>query len=1242
MSAAQQRIAEVLFRCLSDWSGVKTGVRDTRRPTTLRDIAAVADVSPESVQQVADIFRAPGINFLMPPSDVPLTPDTRLDVTHESLLRHWGLLRRWLETESASAETYRRLEETARLWRDGKHGYLDPTELSSVLDWQRREPPNPAWAKRYGGDFALAMDFLKKSQQDQERRDQALKARRKGQQRQKVIFWAAVALCMGLAAAVFFAVRERQVNEDLAAKTEDLRKKNEAWIEKNGEWETEKAEKTIQLNRVKIFFPASLVDGQMVANPLRSLLVSAADYEFASGLNAKHETDKAGMDKAEETLRKALAIVGGLGDYGRQGHTAGVAVFDRENADKKWLVTNDSDKKKLLLWEIVPASAPPALPPRPAPPVELSFDDYPPRKMEIMGQWLVVQGNQGRFSVWNLATTRLDAKPVFETKERATGIPLISRHRNLLHVQAVGADNKPVTMLLDLHNPKPRSILLEVDKNVNLSNNMSFTPNGRWFTLIGADGRPLFWDLDSPTPGKSLPPAAMLAKPPAARWVMNGEFSDDERLVVSFNDGTVGIWKWHNNLWALDTKVQKLPIQLGGSNLYTDRLGLWAITVPKSGVNQAELFDLSKSLANDKECRTLLDGFSNVDLGSPHPIQVDPKGGWLLVRLKSPFPGNNGFFLWHLADPDAKPKFIRASGAARVGDFPSGEPARFSPDGRWLIIAGQTNYVQVWDLWSRTPFSFTALLRGHDANIADFQVSGDSRWLMSLGLDGTLRTWDLWNLSTSAEPTEIRNPAGLHTVAVTPNRHWLAVSRQDSTIHFWNVPKESKAIRKEGPEFPAFGKDQIASLQVSMDSRWILGYGMKKGVLWSLRDADKPKEYCRFPGIVGTVSQFVVDANGRWLAATTTDEAKAYLGSSIQLWSIPPAKGGSVPQAEPAKIPSENATGVAQGFDPSGKYLIRETGKGLEMLDLANLKAESNPEQKPLQMWVRPLVSADGTRAVVFKTSSRAEVWDLSALAERKPYQRPLPEKSTKNGPTNPTFPYDPFISATGRWLVMKSFNQDLRTFDGFKLWSLEKVTEPIHVPPEDHAERKASVPRLMLSSLDHRWLLTMENNKGTLWDLSANPPTRHILDVNMAMATFSPDSSWLVAGDDQTIHTWNLNAALAHRAIPAKDNKGVMDGAVALSPNGLHLAALGRDYLLRVWDLEKQTDPTVLYGHQVFFPFALLIAPDGSKVVSFDRDRDIIRVSTVSMAGYLELADRTVGRKLTDQERKQFLLQDK
>lgn len=163
LSPAQQAIAEVMFRGLTERG---MGKRDTRAPARICDLAAVAGVTPDDVYPVVEAFRRPDRSFLVPPAGTPLTPQSLLDIGHESLIRQWRTLGEWVEREARSAAQYQRLKVTAQLWQRGEEALLRNPGLERALEWRAQERPGAAWAHRYGSaqEFDAAMQFLRASE----------------------------------------------------------------------------------------------------------------------------------------------------------------------------------------------------------------------------------------------------------------------------------------------------------------------------------------------------------------------------------------------------------------------------------------------------------------------------------------------------------------------------------------------------------------------------------------------------------------------------------------------------------------------------------------------------------------------------------------------------------------------------------------------------------------------------------------------------------------------------------------------------------------------------------------------------------------------------------------------------------------------------------------------------------------------------------------------------------------------
>lgn len=157
-----QAVAQQLFRGLCERLA---DYRETRRPTRLADLCEAAGTDLATMTRVIDAFRRDGRTFIVPGWPTALTPDSVIDLSHESLIRQWSTLRDWVQRESRSAALYQRLRQTALLWPQQAALWRNP-DLERALQWQREEAPRAAWARRYGTeeDFGRAMEFLRASE----------------------------------------------------------------------------------------------------------------------------------------------------------------------------------------------------------------------------------------------------------------------------------------------------------------------------------------------------------------------------------------------------------------------------------------------------------------------------------------------------------------------------------------------------------------------------------------------------------------------------------------------------------------------------------------------------------------------------------------------------------------------------------------------------------------------------------------------------------------------------------------------------------------------------------------------------------------------------------------------------------------------------------------------------------------------------------------------------------------------
>ena len=216
------RIVERMFKALTD---TFTDHRGVRRPTSVRELAAICEVPEAELIEVLEIFRKPGRSFLMPPVTVALDSGSIIDLSHESLMRCWSRLIRWADEERTSAGVYARLSQAALWFAEGSAGLWRDPELALGLKWKARNRPTKTWAERYNRDFDRAMEFLERSAKERERieSDREKHRRRKLARARLAAGVLAILLCAALLLA-YFAWNERsraEANLKLAMKAVD-------------------------------------------------------------------------------------------------------------------------------------------------------------------------------------------------------------------------------------------------------------------------------------------------------------------------------------------------------------------------------------------------------------------------------------------------------------------------------------------------------------------------------------------------------------------------------------------------------------------------------------------------------------------------------------------------------------------------------------------------------------------------------------------------------------------------------------------------------------------------------------------------------------------------------------------------------------------------------------------------------------------------------------------------------------
>jgi hypothetical protein len=157
LGSKHKEIAEILFKSITEKNLDNKGMGRTAR---LGLVTALAETEEADTVFVIDHFRKPGRSFLMPGANVPLNSESKIELSHASLMRIWKRLTIWVEEEFESAQMYKRLSEAAAMYQIGKTGLWRPPDLQLALNWQKKQRPTREWAQRYDETFERAVVFL--------------------------------------------------------------------------------------------------------------------------------------------------------------------------------------------------------------------------------------------------------------------------------------------------------------------------------------------------------------------------------------------------------------------------------------------------------------------------------------------------------------------------------------------------------------------------------------------------------------------------------------------------------------------------------------------------------------------------------------------------------------------------------------------------------------------------------------------------------------------------------------------------------------------------------------------------------------------------------------------------------------------------------------------------------------------------------------------------------------------------
>jgi hypothetical protein len=158
-----EAVVETIFRAVTRGTTVWNA---ERRRTPYGELVALCGGKRDDVAAVVSAFAAPGAHFLygFPATGEPPSDDKDIDISHESLIRQWKQLSKWLEKEGQIAHEWQRVDTAAEAEaaRDGE--LMKGRDLGNALALVNEEKrPHNVLARRYGIDLPRMQSFIDRS-----------------------------------------------------------------------------------------------------------------------------------------------------------------------------------------------------------------------------------------------------------------------------------------------------------------------------------------------------------------------------------------------------------------------------------------------------------------------------------------------------------------------------------------------------------------------------------------------------------------------------------------------------------------------------------------------------------------------------------------------------------------------------------------------------------------------------------------------------------------------------------------------------------------------------------------------------------------------------------------------------------------------------------------------------------------------------------------------------------------------
>jgi WD40 repeat protein len=840
----QQLICEKLFKALTDKA---TDLRGVRRPTTLGTLCALTEATAAEVIEVIEVFRRPSRSFLMPPAGDPLTTDTVIDISHESLMRVWERLIKWADEEAQSARSWRRLAEAADSHAAGEASLWRDPELQLALDWRDKNQPNEVWAARYHPGFRAAMQFLSESSEAREveraerqrQRQRELDAQREKAETQaryaRRRLWATVVSVVFAVAAGIFGFRAHQasvVAEASRAEAQvylrDAQVAKARSLIKAAEDRKNDQSRNILLALETLPDPRAGIDRPAVGDAqkmlslgienLRELKVLGGYTGAVAGVVAS-----SGGDRIITSLDDGDAMVWDAGTGARllqlKGHTGRIRAV-AVTPDGTRFITGSEDNTARL-WDAGSGMELRKFEGHTGPvfTVAVTADggrivtgsgDNTARIWDANGGELHrLEGHTGPVSA--LAITPDGARVVTGSADRTarvwdagsgTELFQLKGHTGAILATAVTPDGTRIITGSDdrtarVWNATDGAQLLRPLAHSGFVFGVAVTPEGARAVTGSADGVLRMWDIRS---------GVLLFEVVGHTGQITGvaASADGSRIITGSDDNTTRLWDARTDIELFELKghsrsVSAVALMPDATRIVTASQDTTA-RIWDAGTG-AELRKLEGHSGSVVAVAVTQDGSRIVTGSQDRTARIwDPASGAELRKLE----GHTGP-VWAVAVTPDGSRIVTASQdrTVRIWDAGTGAELRrlegltasalaiaVTPDGARVVTGSTDGVVRVWDANTGAQLN---QLRGHTRAIAALTLTPDGARIITGSEDKSVRIWDA---GTGARLRQLTgHDAAVRSIAVTPDGAGIVSGSEDGTLRVWDIRTLQELVR---------------------------------------------------------------------------------------------------------------------------------------------------------------------------------------------------------------------------------------------------------------------------------------------------------------------------------------------------------------------------------------------------------------------------------------------------------------